>query len=529
MPEREPSFEPNTYQPSVPETHEAAPEIENKLNNPQFLEGQFRLPKEQWDEQFRVLVQQKSEENQRMIQEAEESLGKEFEESPQETSSRSPEVIRQETFERYVRGLGLSGEDLRGKSILDLGCHEGEFVEQLIKENITSEAYGLEANEEVAIKEDLKDHVLRGNFAKKLPKENLDYVVSVGAVSNYISEGKEGAEAIEDTIKNSLDSLKESGEVRIYPIQEAQENSELVGLIESRKSWGSLAEKISKEEGVTCSIEPRAVKVIGKNNDVILESVLVIRKLPEKERQWQSFEKQFKETTDALGYEIEPKIMDTVVGLNAIGISTYQSCEGHVDRGRIAPWVDVSAPNEPKKKFEKSTISDKEIYEKNDVSEELLTKSKKLEGKFKREMKKREIEMDDMKERKKLAKELMAELEISKEEAKKLSKAAKQIDRSKHTPTPEYKKWMEANEELVKKAEALVAEFNQGRDRPEGSRIKTQPRGYGAAIYNGGEDYETANTERTEQEKEELKSRLESYRAEFKEFAEFLKKKFFES
>src|SRR3989344_6916680 len=199
MPEREPSFEPNIYQPSVPEAHEAAPEIKNKLNNPQFLEGQFRLSKEQWDEQFRVLVQQKSEENQQMIKEAEESLGKEFEESPQETSPKSPEALRQETFERYVRGLGLSEEDLKGKRILDLGCHEGEFVEQLIKENITPEAYGLEANEEVAIKEDLEDHILRGNFAKELPKENLDYVVSLGAVSNYISEGKEGAQVIEDT------------------------------------------------------------------------------------------------------------------------------------------------------------------------------------------------------------------------------------------------------------------------------------------------------------------------------------------
>jgi len=124
MPEREPFSEPNIYQPSVPEVHEAAPEIENKLNNPQFLEEQFRLPKEQWDEEFRAVVERKSEENQQMIKEAEESLGKEFEESPQETSSRSPEVVRQETFERYARGLGLSESWLFDTNLAkDIGMH----------------------------------------------------------------------------------------------------------------------------------------------------------------------------------------------------------------------------------------------------------------------------------------------------------------------------------------------------------------------------------------------------------------------
>src|SRR5206468_3667524 len=71
------------------------------------------------------------------------------------------------------------------------------------------------------------------------------------------------------------------------------------------------------------------------------------------------FQNQFRETTDKLGYEIEPGIFDTVVGLNALGINTSQSCEGHVDRGRITPWIDVVAPNEPLQFKNEEAISEK--------------------------------------------------------------------------------------------------------------------------------------------------------------------------
>jgi hypothetical protein len=47
--------------------------------------------------------------------------------------------------------------------------------------------------------------------------------------------------------------------------------------------------------------------------------------------------------TDGLGKGIDKGIIDTVIGLNVLGITTRQSCEGHVDWGTGAPWVDVEA------------------------------------------------------------------------------------------------------------------------------------------------------------------------------------------
>jgi len=36
---------------------------------------------------------------------------------------------------------------------------------------------------------------------------------------------------------------------------------------------------------------------------------------------------------------IDKGIFDAVVALNVFGISTSMSCEGHLDRGRAAPWI----------------------------------------------------------------------------------------------------------------------------------------------------------------------------------------------
>lgn len=45
--------------------------------------------------------------------------------------------------------------------------------------------------------------------------------------------------------------------------------------------------------------------------------------------------------TDTLGTPIDPGIFETVVMLNLVGITTFQSCEGHLDHGAPYPWVTV--------------------------------------------------------------------------------------------------------------------------------------------------------------------------------------------
>ena len=63
----------------------------------------------------------------------------------------------------------------------------------------------------------------------------------------------------------------------------------------------------------------------------------------QKEQRWKEVENEFSGVTDRLGREIDEGILDTVVALNVLGINTIQSCEGHMDHGTGAPYIDVAA------------------------------------------------------------------------------------------------------------------------------------------------------------------------------------------
>lgn len=242
---------------------------EQEKMTPDFLQEQIRLSKDQWSEEFKQLIEEKIKDNQQ-------EQGKEAEESP--------EVLRERTFKRYVDGLGLDEENLRDKRVLDLGSGEGEFVKSLIEKGVTPEAYGLDAQTDESVVEDkMKGHLLKGNFEEDLPVQNIDYVVSVGAVSSGIWGGEEVMD-IRRIIEKSLASLKEGGEIRIYPIQEAAKANPLEGLQASQEKWKELLEEISESQKVECKIEPRNIKVAGNSGDVILESVLIIRRKKRKKK-----------------------------------------------------------------------------------------------------------------------------------------------------------------------------------------------------------------------------------------------------
>lgn len=93
-----------------------------------------------------------------------------------------------------------------------------------------------------------------------------------------------------------------------------------------------------------------------------------------KKQKWLEMKKTLEGMTDALGRPIDKGIQDMVLGLNLLGISTYQSCEGHVDEeGTASPWVYIVLKNsEPLEKLIKTTEeleAKKEItYQKVDVS-----------------------------------------------------------------------------------------------------------------------------------------------------------------
>lgn len=58
---------------------------------------------------------------------------------------------------------------------------------------------------------------------------------------------------------------------------------------------------------------------------------------------WLEATQQLAQATDALGTPIDSGVMETVIALNVLGVETNASCEGHLDRGYAAPWIDFHA------------------------------------------------------------------------------------------------------------------------------------------------------------------------------------------
>jgi hypothetical protein len=48
---------------------------------------------------------------------------------------------------------------------------------------------------------------------------------------------------------------------------------------------------------------------------------------------------------DGIGTGIDPGIKETVAVLQLLGVYTRQSCEGHLDHGIAAPWIDLESPD----------------------------------------------------------------------------------------------------------------------------------------------------------------------------------------
>lgn len=64
-----------------------------------------------------------------------------------------------------------------------------------------------------------------------------------------------------------------------------------------------------------------------------------------REQSWQEMRSRVTHMKDKLGKEVDPGIAETVVVLNLLSIPTTQSCEGHLDHGTGAPWIDIEDTN----------------------------------------------------------------------------------------------------------------------------------------------------------------------------------------
>ena len=78
----------------------------------------------------------------------------------------------------------------------------------------------------------------------------------------------------------------------------------------------------------------------------------------QKESHWRQVADIAAGITDALGKPIDTGIINTVVALNVYDIHTTQSCEGHLDSGIAAPWVEIKAPETEQSKALRKRINE---------------------------------------------------------------------------------------------------------------------------------------------------------------------------
>jgi len=194
-----------------------------------------------------------------------------------ESVERSLEQKRKETFKRYLDILDLTEKELKNKKIADLGCENGEFVVECLEKNITREAYGqdIELSGE-ALEEKYKNNFQSGSFEEKIPFQNLDYIISVGAITLYLNQ--ENAGKIEKMIRNALAAIGERGQIRIGPVYKAGEGDNFDGIKESEKVLADVLEKIGKDESILWELAPLDIHVSGDYKDVMLRQVLIINK-----------------------------------------------------------------------------------------------------------------------------------------------------------------------------------------------------------------------------------------------------------
>jgi hypothetical protein len=59
---------------------------------------------------------------------------------------------------------------------------------------------------------------------------------------------------------------------------------------------------------------------------------------------WQEVADYITQVTDPVGNPMDQGIIEAVVALNLLGVTTTGSCEGHLDHGLAAPWIDFHTP-----------------------------------------------------------------------------------------------------------------------------------------------------------------------------------------
>ena len=218
----------------------------------------------------------------------------------------------------------------------------------------------------------------------------------------------------------------------------------------------------------------------------------------EKEIIWEEKLKKVDKIKDSLENEVDELVKETVAAFHVNGLSTSGSCEGHIDWGCSAPWIQVEAVEKPDERFVGQDEIEIEVAEKYGLRYEDLRYGISEES-------------PDYKKRKKAWYE-----------------AHKRM--IKNGETEAYKEWVAKNNELREKAGRLLEEFYQGREVSDDVKLVIEERAEETfRVRNGGENYLINTKKRTKEQIAEITDNLPKCQQEMKEFTEFLKRKYFES
>ena len=218
------------------------------------------------------------------------------------------------------------------------------------------------------------------------------------------------------------------------------------------------------------------------------EPQITTEAVEDKEAIWDKKLAEINEIADNLGHGIDDAVKEVIIGLQLLGVDTRQSCEGHVDSGISAPWIQISEPEKPEEQFIDELEKFREVAEKYNLSVDRVIHGEPFEAWSE------------------------AVLATSDEE------------------TQEYKEWRQKNEPLKKQVEGYLEEFYQDRDVTEDEKLVISENATGEfEIGNGGEDYRPAEEKwknMDDKGKQALKERLVDYQEEVRSFGEFLREKF---
>lgn len=205
-----------------------------------------------------------------------------------------------------------------------------------------------------------------------------------------------------------------------------------------------------------------------------------------KKELWQKKMEEVDHIVDAVGEHIDAGIKNTVVAFDLLGLPTSASCEGHLDHGYCAPWVDVSAPGKPARYIGEHGVYQR-IAEKYGISVEDVQRGRNI------------VAFNEFDE-----------------------------EASKNGETAEYKKWREENEILRGKADTLLQEFYCNRTVSDNLRLVTKGIDAGGEfrVHNGGSDYETDHDNLNDGDKKQLTIRLGQYQKEMQDFTRLLRQKY---